>query len=155
MPTGVEVFYIFAPTKSNTMKRFLLIFAVMSALISAKAQENEAYVASDTLTYQQLMADYVSLNNQVMQFRTDELVSTGIGLAGAGLAAGGAYLYGKDPENGQVLLICAGIACVTSLVWHIAGLAQIKRDRLKVTSNGVVIKLSKPKQSFEPSLKDW
>ena len=140
------------------MKKFLLIIAVMSAFISAKAQQNEVYVASDTLTYQQLMADYVSLNNQVMQFRTDELISTGIGLAGAGLAVGGAYLYTKDHDNGTVLLICAGIAGVTSLVWHIAGLAQIKRNQLKVTPNGVVIRLSKkdkPKHYYEPSLKEW
>lgn len=127
------------------MKKFLLILAVMTALISAKAQQNEAYTASDTLTMQQLMSDYVSLNNQMMTFRTYELVSLGTGFAGAGLAAGGALLYSKDPENGKVLFICAGIAEVVSLVWHVAGLTQIRRNRLEVTPNGMVIKLTPKK----------
>ena len=156
MPTGVEVFFIFAPKKSITMKRFLLIFAVMSALISAKAQENEAYVASDTLTYQQLMADYVSLNNQVMQFRNYEL--TGIGLsAGAGLLAVGSYFV-MDPEDmtpSYAMIGAAGVAAVASLVTYIVGYTKLKRDRLEITPNGVVIKLEKKRQQYEPSLKNW
>ena len=138
------------------MKRFLLILAVMSAFISAKAQQNEAYVASDTLTYQQLMADYVSLNNQVMQFRNYELAGIGLS-AGAGLLAGGSFFFWNKDDNTTTyaMLGAAGALGVASLVTYIVGYTKIKRDRLEITPNGVVIKLNKPKQDFEPSLKEW
>lgn len=138
------------------MKKFLLILAVMSALISAKAQQNEAYVASDTLTMQQLMADYVSLNNQVMQFRNYELTSIGLS-AGAGLLAVGSYFV-IDPEDmtpSYAMIGVAGVAAVASLVTYIVGYTKLKRDRLEITPNGVVIKLEKKQQQYEPSLKNW
>lgn len=138
------------------MKRFLLILAVMSAFISVKAQENEAYVASDTLTYQQLMADYVSLNNQVMQFRNYELTSIGLS-AGAGLLAVGSYFLmdREDMTTSYAMIGVAGVAAVASLVTYIVGYTKLKRDRLEITPNGVVIKLEKKRQQYEPSLKNW
>jgi len=138
------------------MKRFLLILAVMSAFISAKAQQNEAYVASDSLTYQQLMADYVSLNNQVVQFRNFELTSVGLG-AGAGLLAGGSvfFLNGKDKTTGYAMLGAAGALGVASLVTYIVGYTKLKRDRLEITPNGVVIKLRHKENYYDPSLKNW
>lgn len=156
MAMSCYIFPIFATQTLRNMKRFLLILAVMSAFISAKSQENEAYVAPDTLTYQQLMADYVSLNNQVMQFRNYELTSIGLG-AGAGLLAGGSYFFLAKGDNttAYAMIGAAGALGVASLVTYIVGYTKIKRDRLEITPNGVVIKLNTPKQDFEPSLKKW
>lgn len=138
------------------MKKFLLILAVMSAFISAKAQSNQTYSEADTLTMEQLMADYVSLNNQVMQFRNYELTSIGFG-AGASLLAGGSYFFLAKADNttAYAMLGAAGALGVASLVTYIVGYTKFKRDRLEITPNGVVIKLNKPKQDFEPSLKEW
>ena len=138
------------------MKKFLLIIAVMSAFISAKAQSNQTYSEADTLTMEQLMADYVSLNNQVMQFRNYELTSIGLG-AGAGLLAGGSYLFLAKGDNttAYAMIGAAGALGVASLVTYIVGYTKIKRDKLEITPNGVVIKLNKPKQDYEPSLKEW
>lgn len=138
------------------MKRFLLIFAVMTAFISAKAQQNEAYVASDSLSYQQLMADYVNLNNQVMQFRNYELTSIGLS-TGAGLLAVGSYFMMNEDDKtpAYAMLGAAGIASVASIVTYIVGYTKLKRDRLEITPNGVVIKLEKKKDYYNPDLKNW
>ena len=133
-----------------------MILAVMTAFIGAKAQQNEAYEASDTLTMQQLMADYVSLNNQVLQFRNFELTSIGLG-AGAGLLAGGSVLFlsNEDKTTGYAMLGAAGVLSLASLVTYIVGYTKLKRDRLEITPNGVVIKLEKKKDYYNPDLKNW
>lgn len=127
------------------MKKFLLILAVMTAFISAKAQSNTVTYLVDSLSYKKLTADYVSLNNQVMRFRNDELASLGAGAVSVGFVTAGLLMAQKEPENAKAMYICAGVAGVTSLVFRIAGLAQIKRDRLEVAPNGVIIKLTPKK----------
>lgn len=138
------------------MRKALLILALLSSLLGAKAQQNEAYTASDTLTMQQLMADYVSLNNQTIQFRNYELTSIGLG-TGAGLLAVGAYLL-VDPDDmtpSYAMLAAAGIAGVASLVTSIVGYSKLKRDRLEITPKGIIIKLQKKKDYYNPDLKNW
>lgn len=138
------------------MKRLLLIIAVMLAFIGAKAQQNEAYVASDTLSYQQLLADYVNLNNQVLQFRNYELTSVGL-TAGAALLAGGSYFFlnGDDKTPAYAMIGVAGAMGVASLVTYIIGYTKLKRDRWEITPNGVVIKLRHKENYYDPSLKNW
>ena len=124
------------------MKRFLLILAVMSAFISANAQSNQTYYEADTLTMAQLMADYVSLNNQVMQFRNYELASIGLGFGSSILAVGGYFVKDKDPQTAQGMLIAAGAMGVATIVTGIVGYTKIKRNRLEVTPTGIVYKLT-------------
>ena len=124
------------------MKKFLLILAVMSAFISAKAQSNQTYYEADTLTMEQLMADYVSLNNQVMQFRNYELASIGLGFGSSLLAVGGYFVKDKDPKTAQVMLIAAGAMGVATIVTGIVGYTKIKRNRLEVKPTGIVYKLT-------------
>lgn len=124
------------------MRKVLLIFAVMSAFIGANAQQKEVYYSADTLTMQQLMADYVSLNNQVMQFRNYELASIGLGFGTSLLAVGGYFVKEKDPKTAQVMLIAAGVMGVSSIVTGIVGYTKIKRNRLEITPNGIIYKLT-------------
>lgn len=124
------------------MKKVLLILAIMLAVIGAKAQEKAVYYSADTLTYQQLMADYVSLNNQMIQFRNYELASVGLGIGSAALATGAYFMAKNDEKTAQVLLITAGAAGLASAITYIVGYTKIKRNRLEVTPNGVVIKLT-------------
>ena len=133
-----------------------MFLTVMTVLIGAKAQQNEAYEASDSLTYQQLMAEYVSLNNQVIQFRNFELTSVGLG-AGAGLLAGGSvfFLTGEDKTTGYAMLGAAGALGVASLVTYIVGYTKLKRDRLEITPNGVVVRLKHKENYYNPSLKNF
>ena len=124
------------------MKKVLLILAIMLAVIGAKAQEKGEYYSADTLTYQQLMADYVSLNNQMIQFRNYELASVGLGIGSAALATGAYFMAKNDEKTAQVLLITAGAAGLASAITYIVGYTKIKRNRLEITPNGVVIKLT-------------
>ena len=124
------------------MKKVLLILAIMLAVICAKAQDKGVYYSADTLTYQQLMADYVSLNNQMIQFRNYELASVGLGIGSAALATGAYFMAKNDEKTAQVLLITAGAAGLASAITYIVGYTKIKRNRLEITPNGVVIKLT-------------
>lgn len=142
MAMSCYIFPIFATQTLRNMKRFLLILAVMSAFIGANAQQKEVYYSADTLTMQQLMADYVSLNNQVMQFRNYELASIGLGFGTSLLAVGGYFVKEKDPKTAQVMLIAAGVMGVSSIVTGIVGYTKIKRNRLEITPNGIIYKLT-------------
>ena len=121
------------------MKKVLLILAIMLAVIKKK---KGVYYSADTLTYQQLMADYVSLNNQMIQFRNYELASVGLGIGGAALATGAYFMAKNDEKTARVLLITAGAAGLASAITYIVGYTKIKRNRLEITPNGVVIKLT-------------
>ena len=127
------------------MKKVLLLIAFVVAFIGAKAQSYQVTYLVDSLSYKRLAADYVSLNNQVRNFRNDELVSLGTGAVSVGFATAGLLMAQKEPEAAKAMYFCAGITGITSLVWHIVGLAQLKRDRLEVAPNGVIIKLTPKK----------
>lgn len=129
------------------MKKALLIFAMIVACIGANAQNNDnpTEYNVDSLTYQQLMADYVSLNRQVMQFKTMQMSSICLG-AGAGvLSVASVFISASDQGMSKIMLIAAGLAGAGSVVTSIIGYNKLKRDRLEVTPNGVVIKLTPKK----------
>ena len=48
----------------------------------------------------------------------------------------------NDEKTAQVLLITAGAAGLASAITYIVGYTKIKRNRLEITPNGVVIKLT-------------
>jgi hypothetical protein len=135
-------------------------------------------VQADNLTAQQLLADYVTLYNQVAKFQKLELASVWTGLAATGFSIGSALMSAKEAaemadnalhghatsENGmrtsQALQIAAGVAGVVSATLAIVGITQLKRDRLEITPNGVVYRIGpsqrdKPKGYFDPSLREW
>ena len=160
------------------MKKTLILAAFVFAAICAKAQENIPMNA-DTLSVQQLMADYVSLNNQVAKFHKLETASLWTGLASTALSVGSVLMSAKETSemlenaihghatsnNGkrtsQALQIAAGVAGVVSAALAIAGVTQLKRDRLEITPNGVVYRLGqsqreeRPKGYYDPSLREW
>ena len=133
---------------NNTMKKVLFIIAIVFAAMVANAQHYELANHVDTLTYQQLSADYVSLNKQLMDFKTYELVSAGFGFVSTGFSLGSALAAAKNPDASRMMLIIAGVGGVASVVTWLAGYTKIKRDRLEITPNGVIIKLT-PKTNAE------
>lgn len=129
------------------MKKVLFIIALLWACAGAKAQHYELSNHVDTLTYQQLAADYASLNRQLMDFKTYELVSGGFGVASTALSLGSALVATKNPEASRTMLIAAGVGGLVSVATWLIGYTKIKRDRLEVTPNGVIIKLTPKTQS--------
>ena len=132
------------------MKRLILILALLAEALCAKAQSNQTTYLVDTLSYQQLRAEIVTMNNQIIKFRENELVSVGLGFGAAGFATAGAIMSYKHPGSGNGLFICAGVMGVTSLVWYVAGYAGLRRDRLEITPNGMVIKIKEKKKATKP-----
>lgn len=129
------------------MKKVLFIITLVVACLGAKAQHYELSNHVDTLTYQQLAADYASLNKQLMDFKTYELVSGGFGMASTALSLGSAFVATKNPEASRTMLIAAGVGGLVSVATWLIGYTKIKRDRLEVTPNGVIIKLTPKTQS--------
>lgn len=116
----------------------------MTVTIGLRAQEKRTY-SSDTLSYQQLMEDYVSLNNQIMQFKICELRSIGFGLGAGALAFAGSAIYKRNEEGAIVFWVAAGAMGVASLVSSISGYTKLKRNQLEITPQGVIIKLTPQK----------
>ena len=129
------------------MKKVLFIITLVVACLGANAQHYELSNHVDTLTYQQLAADYASLNRQLMDFKTYELVSGGFGVASTALSLGSALVATKNPEASRTMLITAGVGGLISVATWLIGYTKIKRDRLEVTPNGVIIKLTPKTQS--------
>jgi len=130
------------------MKKVLLIISIVFVSLTASAQHYELANHVDTLTYQQLAEDYVSLNKQLMDFKTYELVSGGFGIATAALSLTSTLTAAKNPDTSKALLIAAGIGGVATVATWLVGYTKIKRNRLEVTPNGVIIKLT-PKTDAE------
>lgn len=141
------------------MKKFLLILAVMSAFISAKAQQSDVYYSRDTLTIQQMMIDYATLNNQVRSFHNLELGGLAVATIGIGTSffafMKASQLKSEIPLNtydrvelerktkNVKILGYTGLACyAVGAVMQVAGICKLKRDRLEITPNGVVVKLT-------------
>lgn len=118
----------------------------MAVTVSLRAQEKRTYYSSDTLNYQQLMKDYVSLNNQIIQFKKCELRSIGFGLGSGVLAFAGAAVYDRSEGGATALWVASGLMGVVSLVNYISGYTKLKRNQLEVTPQGVVIKLPPKKK---------
>lgn len=161
------------------MKKALILAAFVFAALCVWAQESTTSMKTDTLTAQQLLADYVSLNNQVAKFQKLEMASVWTGLAATALTAGSVLMSAREtsemlenaiqdhaaPETGirtsQALQIAAGVVGVVSAALAIAGVTQLKRDRLEITPNGVVYRLGPsqreehPKGYYDPSLREW
>ena len=111
--------------------------------MGAKAQENETYAKADTLTMQQLMADYVSQNKEIAEFRTYEITSIGLG-ATAGVMGIASMLWNTSrPMASKTLLIISGAAAIGSIAMSIMGYDKLKHDRLELTPDGFVVKLNK------------
>ena len=127
------------------MKKAILFLALLVACLGAKAQTNQEPVAADTLTYQQLMADYVQLNHQIADFRKFEITSIGLGVGAAGLGVVGAMMMGSQERTGKALLVAGGIVGIASLATCIIGYDKLKHDRLELTPDGVVIKIGPKK----------
>ena len=113
----------------------------MVIAVSLRAQENRTYYSSDTLNYQQLLKDYVSMNNQIIQFRKCELQSVGFGL-GAGALGVASYFVAKRSTEGAIAfgVAAAGLG-VASLVSGISGYTKLKQNQLEITPQGVIVKL--------------
>ena len=125
------------------MKKLLLILAVISAALCAKAQNGVMYDI-DTLTFEKLYYDYATLNQQVDAFRRIETKSLHYRYAGEALALATAYVGIKHPqmENLAVGLGIGSLVCfVASAVCEYQGYTMLKRDRFMLTPDGVVIKL--------------
>lgn len=123
------------------MKKALIVLALLVACIGAKAQTNQEPQTADTLTYQQLMADYVKLNHQIADFRKFEITSIGLGVGACGLGVVGALMSGSQPRTGKALLVVGGVVGIASLATCIIGYDKLKHDRLEVTPDGVIIKI--------------
>lgn len=130
------------------MKKVLLIIAIVFAALTANAQHYELANHVDTLTYQQLAEDYVSLNKQLMDFKKYEVVSAGLGIATAACSLTSTLVAANNPDTSKTLLVIAGIGGVATVATWLAGYTKIKRNRLEVTPNGVIIKLT-PKTDAE------
>lgn len=113
----------------------------MTIVISLGAQEKSTNYSSDTLNYQQLMEDYVSLNNQIVQFRECELGSIGFGLGAGALASVGAVISIRNGKGAPVFWIASGVLGIASLASCISGYMKLKRNQLEITPQGVIIKL--------------
>ena len=79
------------------MKKVLFIIALLWACVGAKAQHYEYTNHVDTLTMQQLMADYVDQTHQIAKFKSVELTGIGLGTAGALISVGCALVATKNP----------------------------------------------------------
>ena len=130
------------------MKKVLLIIALIGACVCAKAQHYEYINHVDTLTMQQLMADYVDQTHEIAKFKNVELTAIGIGTAGALMSASSALLAAKNPKASTTLLIMGGVLSVASYTAAIIGYTKLKHNRLEITPNGMVIKLT-PKTDKE------
>lgn len=141
------------------MKRFLLILAMMTAFLGVKAQQNEVYYSHDTLTIQQMMVEYATLNNQIRSFRNLELGGLAIGTIGIGTSffafTKAAQLQSEIPLNtydrlelerkakNMKIVGYTGLACsVIGAIMQVTGICKLKRDKLEITPSGVVIKLT-------------
>ena len=122
------------------MKKALILAAFVFAALCAKAQQ------IDTLSYRDLRAEIVSMNNQMQSFKDTELLSICVGLGGTGLATAGMLLKNDHPDAAIPVLIMGGVAGITSLAIHIIGYTEIKRDRLEMTPDGLVIKIGNGKK---------
>ena len=122
------------------MKKAIILAAFVLAALCAKAQQ------IDTLSYRDLRAEIVSMNNQMQTFRNTELLSTCVGLGGAGLATAGMLLKNNNSDAAMPVLIMGGVAGIVSLALHIIGYTEIKRDRLEMTPEGLVIKIGNGKK---------
>ena len=141
------------------MKKLLLILAVLSAFISAKAQQNGVIYSRDTLTIQQMMVDYATLNNQVRSFHNLELgglafTTVGIGTSFLGFMKA-SQLQSEIPLNtydrlelerkvkNMKIVGYTGLAfSIVGGIMQVTGICKLKRDKLEITPNGVVIKLT-------------
>ena len=117
----------------------------MAVAIGLEAQEKGTIYSSDTLNYQQLMEDYVSLNNQIMQFRKCELRSIGLGFGAGVFAFAGTTVYNHNKGAATASWVVAGGLGVVSLVNYIFGYTKLKRNQLEVTPQGVIVKLTPQK----------
>lgn len=160
------------------MKKAFILAAILMAALCAGAQENTSAKA-DTLTSRLLLADYVSLNNQVAKFHNLEMAAVWTGLASTALSFGSVMMtaretsemlenamnghanVGQGMRTSQALQIAAGVAGVVSAALAIAGITQLKRDRMEITPNGVVYRLGpgqheqRPKGWYDPSLREF
>jgi hypothetical protein len=139
---GTYIYFCGTNPKHNQMKKALFILALVMASVCAKAQHYEYVYNVDTLTMQQLMADYVNQTHEIASFRSMELVSVGTAGGAAVFALGSTLIAAKDPETSKILLVGAGLLSVASVATGIAGYVKLKHDRLEVTPQGVVIKLT-------------
>lgn len=131
-----------------TMKKVLFIIALLWACVGAKAQHYEYTNHVDTLTMQQLMADYVDQTHQIAKFKSVELTGIGLGTAGALISVGSALVATKNPTASRTMLIIGGVLSVASYTAAIVGYTKLKHNRLEFTPNGMVIKLT-PKTESE------
>jgi hypothetical protein len=127
------------------MKKVLLIVILMTVVIGLSAQEKRTYYSSDTLNYQQLMEDYVSLNNQIMKFREYELRSFAFGMGASAVAIVGVALSTHNVKGSTLFWIASGAMGIASLVYGISGYTKLKRNQLEITPQGVIIKLTPQK----------
>lgn len=124
----------------------------MAVAISLEAQEKRTIYSSDILNYQQLMKDYVSLNNQVIQFRKCELRAVGLGLGAGALTFAGTAVYNRNEGASIAFWVAAGAMGVASLVSYISGYTKLKRNQLEITPQGVIVKLT-PQKSHRKTKK--
>lgn len=108
---------------------------------------------------QDLIADYAELNNRVDQFSGLELGGIALSTLGASVAAFSsiqlANVMNETPMNEYdineqqsrkktltAVAIAGGACMVTGAILQITGFAKLKRDRLEITPNGIIIKLT-------------
>ncbi len=119
----------------------------MAVVFSLKAQEKRTYYHSDSLNYQQLMKGYVSLNNQIIQFKKCELRSVGFGLGAGALAFAGTAIYNRNEGVATAAWVVSGVMGIVSLVNYISGYTKLKRNQLEITPQGVIIKITPKKNT--------
>lgn len=141
------------------MKKAFLIVAMAFISLMAAAQTPEKGYVRDTLTMQDLIADYANLNNRVDQFSGLELGGIALSTLGASVATFSsiqlANVMNETPMNEYdineqqnkkktftAVAVAGGVCVVAGAIMQITGFAKLKRDRLEITPNGVIIKLT-------------
>lgn len=140
-------------------KAFLIVALAFISLMAAAQTPEKGYVYSrDTLTMQDLVADYANLNNRVDQFSGLELGGIALSTLGASVATFSsiqlANVMNETPMNEYdineqqnkkktftAVAVAGGVCVVAGAIMQITGFAKLKRDRLEITPNGVIIKL--------------
>ena len=143
-------------------KAFLIVAMAFISLMAAAQDLNSVYYEHDTITMQEMMIEMANLNNQVRSFHNLELGGIAISTVGIGVSAYSAArlanLSGqvalntydrmeleKQTKNAKIGAWVGGSITVIGGILQLCGICKLKRDRMEITPNGVIIKLTPEK----------
>lgn len=140
-------------------KAFLIVAMAFISLMAAAQDLNSVYYEHDTITMQEMMIEMATLNNQIRSSRNMQLAGITTTLVGGGISLYSSlqvanlaaqtpttayYIDERDRKlkNAKIASwVGYGATFIGTIMW-ITGIAKLPHDRLEITPNGVIIKLT-------------